>query len=313
MSTIDLDDYDNDDTITTRVRATKHAQSDTSHRTARELPGDDIAPEEADPFSFFRAEGIIAGEGAILKPGKEATVYRCPGAKPRYPDSVAVKMYKDVTRRSFKDLNAYMQGRLAESGIGRRERLHILSSPENVLGYWVQAEYRALTLLSDAGLPVPRPYGAFTNAIAMELVGGASPAPRLHEADLSPAEVSGIVDAAIHAVRRMLRLDIVHGDLSPYNILVRDGKPVIIDFPQAVDPRFNQGARAYLERDIRNVLRFRNAATGKPRGNRLIPRLHIKKAACTFARGLRRFNQTRYRAYSTILVSRIRVTRMRPG
>lgn len=54
----------------------------------------------------------------------------------------------------------------------------------------------------------------------------------------------------------MLELNIIHGDLSPYNILVRNGKPVIIDFPQAVDARYNIRGREMLERDILNVCRY---------------------------------------------------------
>ncbi len=58
------------------------------------------------------------------------------------------------------------------------------------------------------------------------------------------------------ALRAMLALDIIHGDLSPYNILVRGGRPVIIDLPQAADARYSSNADALLARDIRNVLGY---------------------------------------------------------
>jgi RIO kinase 1 len=51
----------------------------------------------------------------------------------------------------------------------------------------------------------------------------------------------------------MLYRDIVHGDLSSYNVLVWDGEVILIDFPQAVDPKKNRHAQAFLERDVRRI------------------------------------------------------------
>lgn len=48
----------------------------------------------------------------------------------------------------------------------------------------------------------------------------------------------------------------VHADLSPYNILYWRGIATIIDFPQAIDPRFNPNAQSLLERDLENVCRY---------------------------------------------------------
>jgi RIO kinase 1 len=45
----------------------------------------------------------------------------------------------------------------------------------------------------------------------------------------------------------------VHGDLSPYNLLVWNGEVTVIDLPQAVDPRKNRHARAFLERDVDRI------------------------------------------------------------
>ena len=43
--------------------------------------------------------------------------------------------------------------------------------------------------------------------------------------------------------------------LSPFNILMWNAQPRLIDFPQAVDPRMNRNAYALLYRDIDNVCR----------------------------------------------------------
>ena len=57
-------------------------------------------------------------------------------------------------------------------------------------------------------------------------------------------------------IERWLGVNLVHGDLSPYNILYWKGRCVAIDFPQAVDPRFNDAARSLLERDISNLAKY---------------------------------------------------------
>ena len=57
-------------------------------------------------------------------------------------------------------------------------------------------------------------------------------------------------------VELFLTHDLVHGDLSEYNVLYWEGRPVVIDFPQAVDPRFNRQAKALLERDLRNLAAY---------------------------------------------------------
>ena len=54
-------------------------------------------------------------------------------------------------------------------------------------------------------------------------------------------------------VELFLYRNVIHGDLSPYNILVWDGQATLIDLPQAVDPRKNRHARGLLERDLYRV------------------------------------------------------------
>jgi RIO kinase 1 len=54
-------------------------------------------------------------------------------------------------------------------------------------------------------------------------------------------------------IELMLDHDCVHGDLSPYNVMFSGDRPIIIDFPQAVDPRLNHNGGTLLARDIENV------------------------------------------------------------
>ena len=58
-----------------------------------------------------------------------------------------------------------------------------------------------------------------------------------------------------------------HGDLSPYNVLVDDGRIVLIDLPQVVDIVINPQGREFLARDCRNIAAWfarRRVATVEP-------------------------------------------------
>jgi RIO kinase 1 len=55
---------------------------------------------------------------------------------------------------------------------------------------------------------------------------------------------------------KILCCDLIHGDLSPYNVLAgRDG-PVVIDFPQVIGASHNSQAERFFQRDLDNLRRF---------------------------------------------------------
>jgi RIO kinase 1 len=54
----------------------------------------------------------------------------------------------------------------------------------------------------------------------------------------------------------MLCAGLVHGDLSPFNVLIDAHGPVIIDLPQAVNASGNNSAHMMLERDVSNMRLF---------------------------------------------------------
>jgi RIO kinase 1 len=54
----------------------------------------------------------------------------------------------------------------------------------------------------------------------------------------------------------MLCCGLIHGDLSPYNVLVDADGPVLIDFPQVVSAAGNNAARQMLLRDVNNLTAY---------------------------------------------------------
>jgi RIO kinase 1 len=103
---------------------------------------------------------------------------------------------------------------------------------------------------------VPRPLGRTQAAIAMEWIGDAeAPAPQLKDVRLDPLQAQLAFEALITDIELWLACNVVHGDLSAYNVLWDGSRIVTIDFPQACDPRFNTSAETLLFRDVANVCR----------------------------------------------------------
>jgi RIO kinase 2 len=62
-----------------------------------------------------------------------------------------------------------------------------------------------------------------------------------------------VLDDILSNVERAYRAGIIHADLSEYNILIEDGKCVLIDWPQWMETS-HRNAQTILERDIDNIL-----------------------------------------------------------
>ncbi|MBM3500800.1 MAG: hypothetical protein FJX74_19240, partial [Armatimonadetes bacterium] len=101
---------------------------------------------------------------------------------------------------------------------------------------------------------VPEVIAQRGRTILMEYIGdGNGPAPMLAEVTLGPEEAPRAFRTVVGDIEGLLRADIIHGDLSPFNVLFWRGETVIIDMPQAVDARLNRHACELLARDVKNV------------------------------------------------------------
>jgi RIO kinase 1 len=65
---------------------------------------------------------------------------------------------------------------------------------------------------------------------------------------------NGNVKQLLLALTVMARAGFTHGDLSPYNLLVHEGRIVVIDLPQIVDLIANPQGKRFLQRDVHNVV-----------------------------------------------------------
>jgi RIO kinase 1 len=118
-------------------------------------------------------------------------------------------------------------------------------------------EFDILSLCYKAGVHVPTPVGRVGNYVTMRFIGaGVETAPQLRDATLDDPEDA--LDQILDDYFLMYtKAHYIHGDLSKYNILWWQGRPWIIDVPQAyrVDAWADmKQAEALLSRDIRNVL-----------------------------------------------------------
>ena len=80
----------------------------------------------------------------------------------------------------------------------------------------------------------------------------AAPQLRSYRPD-GPDEAEDLLRQVMRNVELFLYRNVIHGDLSAYNVLVWEGRVTVIDLPQAVDPRKNKHAKGLLERDVHRV------------------------------------------------------------
>jgi RIO kinase 1 len=189
----------------------------------------------------------IKALGGVISTGKEANVFYADG----YQFDLAVKVYRIETSEFYR-MDEYLFG-------DKRFDLRRISK-RDLINLWAEKEFRNLERAYEARVNVPKPVTHFKNILIMEFLGeNELPSPSLIEIgkDLPQVvECKELFSEIIENVKQLYkRAELVHADLSEYNILLHRGKPYFIDLGQAVLIT-HPNSLAYLERDLRNLVRF---------------------------------------------------------
>jgi len=210
----------------------------------------DTARDALEPFFD---NGLISEILFEVKSGKEATVYCCRSAD----DLLAAKVYRPIETRRFKNDSIYLAGRMHMARNSRARRAALAHSDfgrQVQYATWIDNEWELLHRLHHAGADVPNPLARGERAILMPFLGdGEGAAPLLNDVTLDGETARHVLDRLLRNIELMLDQHVVHGDLSPFNILFHEQRAVIIDLPQAIDPRLNPAALQLLSRDVEQV------------------------------------------------------------
>ncbi|HEV2404561.1 MAG TPA: RIO1 family regulatory kinase/ATPase [Ktedonobacterales bacterium] len=223
------------------------------------------APWILSALERFYEEDLITDIVSVVKSGKEATVYCCAAHPALGVEYVAAKVYRPRMFRSLKNDAVYRMSRIQRDADGREARgeRYLRSARKSAKGrdaqvsWWIDYEYETQRILYDAGADVPRPLAHIGNSILMEYIGDADgAAPLLREVEMTTDEARPLFDRVMRNIELALARDRIHGDLSAYNLLYWQGTVTIIDFAQAVDPRYNLDVYPFLARDIQRVCHY---------------------------------------------------------
>lgn len=193
--------------------------------------------------TLFRliSRGYFEGLESPISVGKEANIFSAKTETGR----VMIKIYRLETC-DFNRMYDYLKVDPRFLSLKAKKRKVILA--------WVQREYRNLLKAREADVRVPTPLAFMNNVIVLEFIGsGGEIAPRLK--DKPPKNPRKFLMDIISQMKKLHKAGLVHADLSAFNILNFNEKPVFIDFSQCTTLK-NPHAEEFIDRDIKNITTF---------------------------------------------------------
>jgi RIO kinase 1 len=219
----------------------------------------DVATHGPEPRPDWVVTALAARDKdlGVLKTGKETDVHLISRAVPHGREMLAAaKRYRTNEHRLFHRDAGYVEGRRTRRTRDTRAMARRTVYGRDLLAaQWATAEFAALSTLWSAGAPVPYPVQQHGTELLLEFIGDedGTAAPRLAALRPSPAELADLFDQCVAGMRTLAGMGYAHGDLSAYNVLVQDGRVVLIDLPQVVDLVVNPQGPEYLRRDCENL------------------------------------------------------------
>ncbi|WP_303247801.1 serine protein kinase RIO [uncultured Methanobrevibacter sp.] len=187
-------------------------------------------------------QGYIDVLNGAISTGKEANVLK--GIE-KNDTIAAVKIYRIATS-DFKKMNYYIDG---------DPRFNVKTKNKRQIIYnWVSKELKNLNRLYKAGVNVPKPITHLNNVLIMEFIGDGEGNPSNTVKNQPPKDPETFFNQLLVELKLFVNeAKLVHGDLSNFNILNHNERPVIIDVSQSV-VLDNPIAHELFERDVNTLV-----------------------------------------------------------
>ncbi|XP_053715111.1 serine/threonine-protein kinase RIO3 [Synchiropus splendidus] len=197
--------------------------------------------------------GVLDNINGCISTGKESVVFHADGGsldQQPVPAEVVLKVFK-TTLNEFKNRDRYIK-----DDYRFRERFSKLN-PRKVIRLWAEKEMHNLSRMQKAQIPCPQVVLLKKHILVMSFIGKDHvPAPKLKDAMLDQEQLKSAAFQVLHVMQQLYQeCNLVHADLSEYNMLWHEGKVWLIDVSQSVEPTHPHGLE-FLFRDCRNVSTF---------------------------------------------------------
>lgn len=229
------------------VKADKKIQEIISRKKRKDSSDRKVGSEIFDKITLetlykLANQGYIDVLNGAISTGKEANVLK---GITKNDKIVAVKIYRIATS-DFKKMNYYIDG---------DPRFNVKSKNKRQIIYsWVTKEFKNLTRLHKAGVTVPKPITSSNNVLLIEFIGDEKGNPAPTAKIQPPEDPTDFFNQILVQLKLFVNeANLVHGDLSNFNILNHNEKPVIIDVSQSVVID-NPIAKELFERDVRTIV-----------------------------------------------------------
>lgn len=162
----------------------------------------------------------------------------------------ALKVYK-TTLNEFKTREKYIK-----EDYRFKDRFQ-KQNPRKIIRLWAEKEFRNLQRMREAGIACPEAVLLRKHVVVLSFIGADSvPAPKLKDAPLNRTQLVQAYLQCCEGMKMMFeKCNLIHADLSEYNVLWHDNRCVFIDVSQSVEPTHAQ-AFHFLYRDCNNITRF---------------------------------------------------------
>lgn len=199
--------------------------------------------------------GILDSINGIIATGKESVVVHAVGENPEKGitmGEVAIKIFK-TTITEFQNRVQYIIGDPVLEQAGKLSR----QNPKLTIPLWAEKEMHNLNRMRKNGIACPEVVLLKKHILIMSFIGkDGRAAPTLKNLMFSPELVEKVWNQTVSLMVKLYReCDLIHADLSEYNLMWHENKLWCIDVSQAVRITHPMSFR-FLWRDCTNICKF---------------------------------------------------------